>query len=1090
MRRIADHSHRGVALVIVLSMIVLMTALVVGFTVNMRTERQAAHTMSENERTKLVAETALAHAIGILSSNIPQPVPPIQPVNGIYPPPPVPVNWAVNPGLLSVITGPSTVTRIPLSTNPSVNYVSTADDANLNALQATSNQNPVLGTADPMCVAWAPLLQNPAAAASATNPLVARYAFWIDDENAKINVNTAYGKPSGMDYTKVTPGVVTETATSPASTTDLFSLGHPGSVNINVPNTNLSVVNPTLLLNSLKTYGAAKSPEVIKTALNGGTDANAFYQQNKFSLTATSRDPEFNVFGKSRIFMYAGPTGQLDTAPGGGMFQRFRDLDAPMYFHGNENSSVFAKDQTALYYTAASLSSIFARSDWPGMPAVSFVGKWDKDANGNSYTTLYPGLATGAMGKREADQIAWNIVTMGSFGDYTYTSATPGMFAKFGNAIPPGKTGSSGSVNYPNAAVCLGSLSNKAMVPAAPRPMVDEVCLNILPEPNAAGTGYYLKFAMSYGVWLPPGYPAVDFGQTLSDANSTSCDFLVGLTHLEYTVTGGSKTATQKDSKYFASADSYEAVKTGKALLASGTMSPGQRQELLSIINKPADETSVLWYARNGNSGFANNQTGSVLFPNGVVNVDMKMRVYVHNRTPYTSPATQLIPVWDTHDYGAAAAPTTFNPTDPPASSQPTAFAPPLDDPSDYIEFKFSLDLNAIGPTQVTRSLRVADPRTGGLVRSWMPSWDSNASSTADTDSLSSAHNTETDKAIAAGTLQLNKFAYLDMTAGTALPHPSAGMFSLVPTGMQRGIPGSNFKLQPNPNPTTQLPDWLLLDLFASTVSPPVGSTAWADIVKMNATAGKINMNATIYPNLGNFSPPSRLLPLQALFTNTPASASVLQNIASHITTSVSPYAGGGKFYNYPGEICEIKGVADTGSTDFDKEALVRNLIGAITTKSNTFSVWGVAQTIKKIPANHQYGQFETGDLITGEKRFQAIVERYVWPGADGIAGNGHVDSNGKYDSVTQGTTQPGIAPTPATATAYNWEALDGPDAPTYPVASSTDPNNVSADNQYDPYNKNASSSYTGSTTSLLETANNPVRATMKYRVIYFKYLE
>jgi len=61
-------------------------------------------------------------------------------------------------------------------------------------------------------------------------------------------------------------------------------------------------------------------------------------------------------------------------------------------------------------------------------------------------------------------------------------------------------------------------------------------------------------------------------------------------------------------------------------------------------------------------------------------------------------------------------------------------------------------------------------------------------------------------------------------------------------------------------------------------------------------------------------------------------------------------------------------------------------LASTITTKSNVFSVWGVAQTVKKNPANNNpanQGVFETktagalvDDIVTGEKRFEAIVER------------------------------------------------------------------------------------------------------------------
>lgn len=1091
-----SNSRRGIALVVVLSMVVLITVLVVSFTVNMRTERQASHTMSENERTKLVAEAALAHAISILSTNIPQPVPPGRTST--------PSNWAVNPGLLNIITGASDVTQIPLSTNPTANYVSTPTDANLNLLQASTNQHPIIGSGEPMCVAWAPMLQNPAIPASAANPIVARYAFWIDDENAKVNVNTAYGnKPPATAYSKLNPGTITETSTPAVGPDEIVPLGHPGSVELGALDTIGYTVNPARLLHSLKTYGASKTPEIIKTAVTNG-DPEAFYQANKFYLTATSRDPEFNVFGKSRLFMYAGPTGQLDTAAGGGMFQRFRDLDAPMYFHGNENNSASAKDQTAMYYTAANLSSIFARHDWPGMPAVSFVDKWDRDGNGNPYTMTYPFLKPGEVGNREADQIAWNIVTMGSFCDYTYNEATPGAFAKFGNAIPairtkPGKTGSNGSINYPNAAVPVGYLSGKAIIPAAPRPMVDEICLNIQPQSryDAKGklTGYYLEFALSYGLWLPPGYPITDFSQSL-DSGQTSCDLLVGSTHLDYTIKqNGVVKSSQGDSKYLN--NDNNGVKKGQALIATGSMTPGQRIPLLPILNVSDADITPTWYARN-EKGFSDSPVGNVLFANGMVNIDVNIRLYAHSSRPLTSLPSQLIPLWDRHDTGATAAPTNWQYNTAPTldldSQVYRTFSPPADDPTDCIHFNFDLDLTSLSDTQVTRSLQIADPRMSGLARMWKASWQDafghdlpGVASMADTDSLFAPHNAQTDAEVAKG-WQLNKFAYIDMAAGTTLPHPSIGMFSVVPTGMQRGIVGSNLKLQPNPNPTTQLPDWLLLDLFASTVSPLPNSTAWADIVKMNSTAGKINVNAGIYPNSGSFRPPARRLPLQALFTNTPAGPNVAQNIIDHtLAAGGNHYAGGGKFYNYVGEICEIKDVADNGATDWDKEATVRNLASALSSRSNVFCVWGVAQTIKKLPNHHQYGQYESGDQVTGEKRFQAIVERYVWLGADGIAGNGHISASGTYDLLTQGAAVPGAGPTPASGKAYNWETLDGLDTPTYPVSLAVDPNNVTSDAQCDPYNKNALANYSFSP---IESANNPVRPVMKYRLIFFKYLD
>ena len=56
------------------------------------------------------------------------------------------------------------------------------------------------------------------------------------------------------------------------------------------------------------------------------------------------------------------------------------------------------------------ISDYLNRNDWPGMPARSFVDKW----------------GGGPTGQREADQVAWNLVSLGSFaaGDYTGSAAS------------------------------------------------------------------------------------------------------------------------------------------------------------------------------------------------------------------------------------------------------------------------------------------------------------------------------------------------------------------------------------------------------------------------------------------------------------------------------------------------------------------------------------------------------------------------------------------------------------------------------------------------------------------------------------------
>ena len=86
--------QRGLALVVVLALIVITSILIIAFTISMRTERQAALSMANDQSAKLLAQNALENAIAILDKNIPQPV-----ASGVLPP--TPTNWIVNPGLLT-----------------------------------------------------------------------------------------------------------------------------------------------------------------------------------------------------------------------------------------------------------------------------------------------------------------------------------------------------------------------------------------------------------------------------------------------------------------------------------------------------------------------------------------------------------------------------------------------------------------------------------------------------------------------------------------------------------------------------------------------------------------------------------------------------------------------------------------------------------------------------------------------------------------------------------------------------------------------------------------------------------------------------
>jgi hypothetical protein len=102
--------------------------------------------------------------------------------------------WAVAPGrldLFSLASGssrPQLITNIPLHSG----YDTSKDLVDLNFTTASGTRAIWPGGLD-MPVNWKPVLKNPSAAASAANPIVGRYAFWVDDESSKVNINTADG---------------------------------------------------------------------------------------------------------------------------------------------------------------------------------------------------------------------------------------------------------------------------------------------------------------------------------------------------------------------------------------------------------------------------------------------------------------------------------------------------------------------------------------------------------------------------------------------------------------------------------------------------------------------------------------------------------------------------------------------------------------------------------------------------------------------------------------------------------------------------------------------------------------------------------
>jgi uncharacterized protein (TIGR02600 family) len=251
---------------------------------------------------------------------------------------------------------------------------------------------------------------------------------------------------------------------------------------------------------------------------------------------------------------------------------------------------------------------------------------------------------------------------------------------------------------------------------------------------------------------------------------------------------------------------------------------------------------------------------------------------------------------------------------------------------------------------------------------------------------------------------------------------PSAGMFGSLPSGLLQGIPYRTLLFRPQVGHfgwTNSPRDHLLLDLFWMPVVEPYA------ISEPFSTAGKINMNyeimpfrsmiqrstamvaalrgerLTALPAVGNFASDYKIGPTQNTATRFPL------NIHSTLLQFADRFERNDVFRS-PTQICEIHMVpegetvsATPGSSGFDaafdtwasgfwntnrltgdniRERIYTNLLGRMTTKSNSYTVHVRAQSLKKAPGTPANVWNEARDKVTGEYRGSTIIERYINP--------------------------------------------------------------------------------------------------------------
>jgi len=329
---------RGSALVITLAFVVLITILALGIFTATRMEVTASRLHYDGIRADFYAKSGEGIALARLLAG----------TSGTN------RAWISQPGrlLVSPTNAPSPVTNVVELHSGSPDGVSSNEWVDLNPARI---QNPAEHLIFPtnlfqdsnaaMPVRWiyarkdGSFETNAPPAYSATNPVVGRIAFWVDDESTKINLNTAW--------------------TRDISNTNAPS--HPSRIDLGVIFGNATATDIANFRTNISGH-FFNSPLDIRQ-MGGAISTNA--DLNSGSLTHYSHTPNLNMFGEKRIML----TTQKSLAGTNDFLDILTTSNADP---GKSANISFAKVNNLL----ANIMNQLSRTNWPFDPGHSFAAKY------------------------------------------------------------------------------------------------------------------------------------------------------------------------------------------------------------------------------------------------------------------------------------------------------------------------------------------------------------------------------------------------------------------------------------------------------------------------------------------------------------------------------------------------------------------------------------------------------------------------------------------------------------------------------------------------------------------------------------------
>ncbi len=295
--KLSPSSTRGIALVLTLGILAIVTLLVIAFATSMRVENMASKNFNDMIKARQLAQGAVDEAVALLRQGTPPQT------NMATASSSSPVSFWTAPGLaLKYENG--AFASVPLY---SANYPATEPNwVNLNANGVITGSNAVIAaTGNAIYAGWVDVGRDPTTPPSSINPLIGRYAFWVDDEATKVNVNTAWERDPG-------PPSNTSTNNSVPSEIDLRAL--EGSLFNNGAIAQAIYTNANVAPNP-----RYSTEEEVRRAGLSADD----YATNKFFMTVYSSDTNMDTWGRQRINL--NNLGTLDVAVGSDVYNRLAD---------------------------------------------------------------------------------------------------------------------------------------------------------------------------------------------------------------------------------------------------------------------------------------------------------------------------------------------------------------------------------------------------------------------------------------------------------------------------------------------------------------------------------------------------------------------------------------------------------------------------------------------------------------------------------------------------------------------------------------------------------------------------------------------